>query len=61
MKPMKPVDQVKMTPDVISAIAREIGSILQSSCSGESTVRMDPTDTLNSSFEQKLDNLISTT
>ena len=56
---MLPVDQVRMTPDVVNAIIREVVSILQSSSSRESTVRMDPTGIHSFSFEQKLDNFIS--
>ena len=60
IKSMEPVEQMRMTPDMVSAIAREVVFILQSSSSGESTVRMDPSGIhSSSSFEQKLDNLIS--
>ena len=34
-KSMKPVEQVRMTPDMVSAIAQKVVSILQSSSSRE--------------------------
>ena len=60
MEDTKPVEQMKMALDIVSAIAREVISILQSSFSGESTTRMDLSG-IHSSFlfEQKVDNLIS--
>ena len=44
---------------MVRAIVQEIVSILQFSSSKKSTVFMDPSGIYSSSFEQKLDNLIS--